>query len=96
MSLNKLKVMLRVEKNLLIIKLSLLGFCTCSGQDHTVTLRMVVATQQLGSLLQILAFMASGLITMMAHTHLTVILATLFSNLRYFILDPLNLFCLIL
>lgn len=57
--------------------------CVCSGQDHTATHRRVVATQQLGSLNQILAFMDCGLITTMAPTPLTVTLPTLLTNLRY-------------
>lgn len=81
------KIMLCVIKNNYLIGMR---FAFCSGQDHTVTHRRVVATPQLGSLLQILAFMVCGLITMMAHTHLTVILTTLSIHLGYFILHQLN------
>ena len=90
---------IRVEWNIFLIYLVSykeyvsnywLGFCICSGQDHIVThRRVVVATQQLESLLLILEFMVYGLITKMALILLTVILVTLLSHLRYFILHQL-------
>ena len=61
----------------------------CSGQDHIVTHKRVVVTQQLENLLQILEFMVYGLITRMALTLLTVIPVTLLTHPRYFILHQL-------
>jgi len=66
-------------------------FCFFSGLDHTVTHRGGAATPQVESLMQILGFMVCGLISMMAHTLLTVILTTLSTHLRYFIIISHNL-----
>jgi len=56
-----------------------------------VTHRGGAATPQVESLMQILGFMVCGLISMMAHTLLTVILTTLSTHLRYFIIISHNL-----